>query len=941
MARVGLPLYPFERERYSMETSVIAPTPAEETNVAEFTSGARLRIESFERWLYPARAPEAAEGTGPILLYLDEFGIGAGVGDALAMQSPTATPVLVRTGPRFARTGPREFRLGDQPADLDRLLETLAAEELLPARVCDFRGLSGPGEERAITAETDPAAARRRFLERPLELARSLARISSKHVEILFYTNGIAAVTGAEHAWPEAHFLLGPLAVIPREYPWMTCRLVDLEEGLEARVRAALAELEFAPGDFAETKIAAYRSGVRWVRGFDSPAAERITHLELRRRLRPGGVYVIAGGSGGIGRLIAGHLLTLENLTVVRLSRNPVSALFPAPGSQEARERIFDLTVDITDRDATARAFAEIRVRFGPVRGLIHAAGLPAGGLIEQLDAAKIAATLAPRVDGTLNLLEAARADAPDFVLFCSSLGVQVGYAGQADYAAANAFLDGFAKKQFRKNKANLSNVLSVQWDRWRDTGMAGRGADVRTREIELSPERDWVLNEHRHQGRAFLPGTACLELVRETFTEDREFAPVLFDEVLFLQPVFADEGSPMRLLLILKRGGTGSGGGKAATHFFLLSRTATGEYCEHATGQIRALPESPPAFMKNAPPQSPVGARCTDGSSLLRSLARAGTLELGEHWTGARIDLWRAPDEIIASIEFPAVFANEVAAAPLHPALLDLSVGLARALASEAEGLLLPLSYRRFTLERPLPARLTSRIRRNPAQGADTLACTVEFFDPEHRPVGRIEAFTLKRITSNFLAKPVAPARGELYETLLARAESDEVGGLTPAAALEAFAALPLGLAPVVQVLAVDGAARRRLSGDTAPAPVTQHPRPHLATPYEAPGTPLTQTLAGLWGATLGIDQVGLHDNFFELGGDSLLALRLVPRARELGLGLEPGVLFRYPTVAALGQYLSETANASPGFEIESEDEEAIDPADLARARNMVRYRQ
>src|SRR5262249_27861142 len=58
---------------------------------------------------------------------------------------------------------------------------------------------------------------------------------------------------------------------------------------------------------------------------------------------------------------------------------------------------------------------------------------------------------------------------------------------------------------------------------------------------------------------------------------------------------------------------------------------------------------------------------------------------------------------------------------------------------------------------------------------------------------------------------------------------------------------------------------------------------------------------LAGLWAELLGRERVGIHDKFFELGGDSILAIRLVARARKAGLGFSPRQLFQHQTIAAL----------------------------------------
>ncbi|MFZ5918979.1 MAG: condensation domain-containing protein, partial [Chloroflexota bacterium] len=73
------------------------------------------------------------------------------------------------------------------------------------------------------------------------------------------------------------------------------------------------------------------------------------------------------------------------------------------------------------------------------------------------------------------------------------------------------------------------------------------------------------------------------------------------------------------------------------------------------------------------------------------------------------------------------------------------------------------------------------------------------------------------------------------------------------------------------------------------------------LEAAYEAPRTAAEETLAGIWAAVLGVEQVGVHDSFFELGGDSILSIQVVARANQAGLRLTPRQLFERPTVAGL----------------------------------------
>src|SRR5438045_5049822 len=89
----------------------------------------------------------------------------------------------------------------------------------------------------------------------------------------------------------------------------------------------------------------------------------------------------------------------------------------------------------------------------------------------------------------------------------------------------------------------------------------------------------------------------------------------------------------------------------------------------------------------------------------------------------------------------------------------------------------------------------------------------------------------------------------------------------------------------------------------DTAPA----------AAGYQAPRTPAEEALARIWAEVLGVDRVGVDDNFFEIGGDSIVSIQVTSRARQTGLGLMPGDLFRHPTVAGLAASAGPVAPTAP----------------------------
>ncbi|MET9883268.1 amino acid adenylation domain-containing protein [Streptomyces sp. NPDC006430] len=110
----------------------------------------------------------------------------------------------------------------------------------------------------------------------------------------------------------------------------------------------------------------------------------------------------------------------------------------------------------------------------------------------------------------------------------------------------------------------------------------------------------------------------------------------------------------------------------------------------------------------------------------------------------------------------------------------------------------------------------------------------------------------------------------------------------------------------PVTPLLPVRTAERKRAPAASSAAPAG------MPTP---PRTPTEKLLAAIWAEALGLDQVGVHDNFFDLGGDSVLAIRVVQRARRDGLRIPPRLIFEHQTVAALAASAdTRTAPATPG---------------------------
>jgi thioesterase domain-containing protein/acyl carrier protein len=187
-----------------------------------------------------------------------------------------------------------------------------------------------------------------------------------------------------------------------------------------------------------------------------------------RQGLSLSGTHVVLGGTGGVGAAIAASLLEHTGGDVVLVARN---SRIPE-GLSPWADRVTVIEADLATADPQQVA-TSIGRRAERLASVVHAVGVPVGGLIARRDPRTARSGTAAKLCGALVVEQLIESRRPELAVYCSSMAAHFGGVGQLDYAAANGVLDGFA--HYRSRTAETTLRIGINWDIWRDCGMAAR----------------------------------------------------------------------------------------------------------------------------------------------------------------------------------------------------------------------------------------------------------------------------------------------------------------------------------------------------------------------------------------------------------------------------------------------------------------------------------
>ncbi|NJM72574.1 MAG: SDR family oxidoreductase [Scytonema sp. RU_4_4] len=501
--RIPLPTYPFERQRYWIDANP-------EANLAAQAQQALHKKPNIADWFYiPSwkRSPHLPSKSSQklcCLVFVDTLGVGSQVAQQLKLQGHDV--ITVEIGEQFTKLGDRAYAINPQTSsDYDTLLAELSRLDVNPNpfakragwHFAHFWGVTA-NDNLPSNEQVGQAKSSHQFFEdiqilgfwSLLFLAQALGRQNiSDALKLTVVTSNVHDVTGEDSLCPEKATLLGPCKVIPLEYPKINCSTIDIV--IPSCENSSAAKLL----DFLVTEITsqttddtvAYRGHHRWVQTFEPVRLER--EIVSKPKLKEGGVYLITGGLGGIGLVLAENLAQTAQAKLILVGRKGLpersqwQQWLETHDNQDSVSRKIEKVLALEKLGATVQVHsadvanlgqmqavvAQVFKQCGRIDGVIHAAGIAPGGLIQLKTRDMANSVLAAKVRGTLVLEEVLKDSNLDFFVLCSSHASILGELGQVDYCAANTFLDTYAHYCACKSS---QLTVSINWGTWQ-VGMA------------------------------------------------------------------------------------------------------------------------------------------------------------------------------------------------------------------------------------------------------------------------------------------------------------------------------------------------------------------------------------------------------------------------------------------------------------------------------------
>lgn len=257
-------------------------------------------------------------------------------------------------------------------------------------------------------------------------------------------------------------------------------QLIELEPTAHAdEISAKLRESSLAPEDIHIRYGREGRQVSSWREVYSVTGSSAVfpTSGAVRMPWKEQGVYLITGGTGGLGLIFATEITRqTRGPRLILTGRTPMNDRIQAAVNQLATlgAQVDYRMLDVCDRQGVEALAVSVIAKYGTINGVLHCAGVLRDSYIVKKLPADFMAVLAPKVQGTVNLDLALAQHPLDFFILFSSTAAALGNPGQADYVTANGFMDAYAhyRQQQAKARTRMGRSLAINWPLWKEGGM-------------------------------------------------------------------------------------------------------------------------------------------------------------------------------------------------------------------------------------------------------------------------------------------------------------------------------------------------------------------------------------------------------------------------------------------------------------------------------------
>lgn len=977
VVRLVLPNYPFKKQEYKAETDV----KIFDSQVVISENLKNSKNQNMDEWFYTPVFSEYQNTVEDIIknnckvIILDN-GIEKSKPIINEFKAKCDKVTVAKAGNDYKKISDCNFVFNQKLVnDYELLLKETLNDDDNSCIVVDLLGIYD-----SDTQEMSNSLSKSLYLSL-INFSKAVGNLNVKKKFYLFsITNNMQNMFCDKNSYPEKSISMGAIKVIPLEYKNIVCKAIDINSNsiLENSENIALLAEFCLSGSKEVNESTSSEFSIRFnklfIKEYKQTSLQK--HGKDSIELKENGTYIVFGGLGGVGLMLTeclskkvnSHLVLVSNEKFPERSQfneylithanddNLANKLNQLIDIEKTGSNVLVLQGDITKIDDLKTIREQVINRFKRIDGIITAAGGAAGGMIQLKTEEIIEKAIASKFEGTENIYSVFRDCSPEFMIFCSSINSITGGFGQADYSAANAFLNFFASS----HDGEKTKVISIDWDRFPGIGIAsnmikkdkiinsiiGREIFKSNKKVIfqniISPEKDWILSEHKVMDVPTIAGTTYLEMARAGFKCIENTSIVEIKDIVFLTPMAVKFGSSRKVYTIFNKK-------DGFYEFKVVSSRNPDEFVEHAEGKILVCD-----INEN---------RKVDIEKLLKDKGLETIFSYGNQEMSQKFisfgDRWLSLKKFvkndsfgIAEISMKEKYMSDIEAnIKLHPSVLDVATGSLRLLTADNY---LPFSYKSLKLYDTLPNQVYSYLKFKPQDDENynndqMLTCDIEILSKNGDVIVEIEGFTMKKITdTNNLS--VNKNNSSNKYTYLSNISNDDVldNGLTPKEGKQCFERILNSCRKpniIVSVKDLNKAIKeanyvdnKKTVSSLQSEILNKQPRPLIDTQYVEPHNNTEKKLAKIWEDVLGIDKIGIYDEFFSLGGDSLLLIQLHNKLSEsFSDDIAIVDLYKYNTVQLLAKKLMKVTEVEQIPKFMEVNERVEKQKELMKKRNIA----